>query len=157
MALKGRVACEITTADEFILTELLFDGFFSNLDPAESVAILSIFVCQEKSDSDCESSLSPKLQQAVQEVFIRAESIAESHIRAGLPESTALASVARLRTSLVLVVYEWARGMSFKDVTLLTDVLEGIFVPRQPYLAVCIDMHVFLSSRHHCANHFSIG
>jgi antiviral helicase SKI2 len=34
-------------------------------------------------------------------------------------------SVLNLKTGLVEVVYEWARGMPFKDITTLTDVLEG--------------------------------
>jgi antiviral helicase SKI2 len=36
--------------------------------------------------------------------------------------------VSRPRFGLVEVVYEWARGMSFKNITDLTDVLEGTIV-----------------------------
>jgi antiviral helicase SKI2 len=32
-----------------------------------------------------------------------------------------------IKIGLVEVVYEWSRGMSFKNITGLTDVLEGIF------------------------------
>ena len=35
-------------------------------------------------------------------------------------------AVLELRFGLVEAVHEWARGMSFKDITCLTDVLEGI-------------------------------
>ena len=49
--LKGRVACEINTADELLLTEMIFDNFFSEYDAAESVALLSCLVFQEKSQS----------------------------------------------------------------------------------------------------------
>jgi antiviral helicase SKI2 len=37
-------------------------------------------------------------------------------------------AIANLKFGLVEVVYEWARGMSFKDITDLTDVLEGSIV-----------------------------
>lgn len=36
--------------------------------------------------------------------------------------------VSRPRFGLVEVVYEWARGMSFRNITDLTDVLEGTIV-----------------------------
>ena len=58
--IKGRVACEINTADELLLTELILDNFWADYEPAEIVALLSIFVFQEKSDS--EPVLTPKLE-----------------------------------------------------------------------------------------------
>jgi antiviral helicase SKI2 len=47
---KGRVACEINTANELILTELIFENFLNEFEPSEIVALLSCFVFQEKSD-----------------------------------------------------------------------------------------------------------
>ncbi len=46
VALKGRVAAEISTTDELILTELLFEGVLGDLNPAEAVALLSALVFQ---------------------------------------------------------------------------------------------------------------
>ena len=46
MALKGRVAAEISTTEELILTELLFEGVLGDLNPAEAVALLSALVFQ---------------------------------------------------------------------------------------------------------------
>lgn len=37
--LKGRVACEINTADEIILTELILDNVLAEFTPAEIVAV----------------------------------------------------------------------------------------------------------------------
>lgn len=34
---KGRVACEINSADELLCTELIFNGVFNSLDAAQSV------------------------------------------------------------------------------------------------------------------------
>ena len=48
--MKGRVACEISTGDELLLTELMFSGAFSDLPAEQIVALLSCFVCEEKSD-----------------------------------------------------------------------------------------------------------
>jgi ATP-dependent RNA helicase DOB1 len=38
---KGRTACEINTADELIVTELIFTGVFKSLTVEQSVALLS--------------------------------------------------------------------------------------------------------------------
>lgn len=46
--MKGRVACEISTGDELLLTEMIFDGVFNTLSPEQSAALLSCFVFGEK-------------------------------------------------------------------------------------------------------------
>ena len=50
--LKGRVACDINTSDELIVTEWIFDNSLSKLLPEEIVAIMSIFVFQDKVDEE---------------------------------------------------------------------------------------------------------
>jgi len=57
--LKGRVACELSSADELLLTEMIFNGLFNTLDVTQTVALLSCFVCDEK------SSEMPKLTEAL--------------------------------------------------------------------------------------------
>jgi hypothetical protein len=49
VALKGRVAAEVNTADELIFTEALFEGLLSPLSPAEAAALLSVLVFQDRS------------------------------------------------------------------------------------------------------------
>lgn len=46
--LKGRVACEISSADELVLTELMFGGIFNESTVDQVVALLSCLVWQEK-------------------------------------------------------------------------------------------------------------
>ena len=48
MELKGKVACEISSADELILTELMFNGVFKDINVEDMVSLLSCFVWQEK-------------------------------------------------------------------------------------------------------------
>lgn len=45
---KGRVACEISTGDELLLTEMIFNGVFNPLAPEQCAALLSCFVFTEK-------------------------------------------------------------------------------------------------------------
>lgn len=46
--MKGRVACEISSGDELLLTELIFNGVFNSLHPEQCAALLSCFVFTEK-------------------------------------------------------------------------------------------------------------
>ncbi|KAL8656010.1 MAG: hypothetical protein Q9226_002814, partial [Calogaya cf. arnoldii] len=48
--LKGKVACEIHSADELVLTELILENVLADFEPEEIVALLSAFVFQEKTD-----------------------------------------------------------------------------------------------------------
>jgi ATP-dependent RNA helicase DOB1 len=57
--LKGRVACELSSGDELLLTEMIFNGLFNALDVTQTAALLSCFVCDEKSNE------MPKLSEAL--------------------------------------------------------------------------------------------
>ncbi|KAF9207127.1 hypothetical protein BGZ49_001115 [Haplosporangium sp. Z 27] len=123
--LKGRVACDINTADELILTELILDNMLSEFEPEEIVALLSCFVCQEKNAS--EPVLTPQLAKGKEMILgieLRMAEVQKAH---GLESATAPGTSA-LKFGLTEVVYEWARGMSFKQITELTDVQEGSIV-----------------------------
>lgn len=48
--IKGRIACELSSADELLLTEMMFNGLFNEMTPPLVAAILSCFVCSEKSN-----------------------------------------------------------------------------------------------------------
>lgn len=48
MELKGKVACEISSAEELTLTELMFSGVLKDMKVEEMISLLSCFVWQEK-------------------------------------------------------------------------------------------------------------
>ncbi|KAF8079036.1 antiviral helicase [Lyophyllum atratum] len=58
--LKGRVACEINSANELVLTELVLENTLGGYEPEQVVALLSCFVFQEK--TDVEPVIPPKLE-----------------------------------------------------------------------------------------------
>lgn len=126
--LKGKVACEIHSADELVLTELVLENVLADYEPEEIVALLSSFVFQEKTDSV--PNMTPALEKG-QETII---AISEKVNRYQTLHQVILSSddsndfVSRPRFGLVEVVYEWARGMPFSRITDLTDVLEGTIV-----------------------------
>lgn len=126
--LKGKVACEIHSGDELVLTELILDNVLADYEPAEIAALLSAFVFQEK--SDMVPNLSGNLERArdkIIEISEKVNSIQTLHqVIQTSDESNDF--VCKPRFGLMEVVYEWARGMSFKNITDLTDVLEGTIV-----------------------------
>ncbi|CCU76706.1 hypothetical protein BGHDH14_bgh06440 [Blumeria hordei DH14] len=126
--LKGKVACEIHSADELVLTELILDNVLAAYEPAEIVALLSAFVFQEK--TNMVPNLTSNLERGMKTIIEISEKINERQIyhQVILSSEDSNDFVSRPRFGLMEVVYEWARGMSFKNITDLTDVLEGTIV-----------------------------
>ena len=126
--LKGKVACEIHSADELVLTELILENVLSDFEPAEIVALLSAFVFQEK--TDVEPTLTPRLEKGKDMIIKISEKVnaIQTEHQVILSSDDSNDFVSRPRFGLVEVVYEWARGMSFNRITDLTDVLEGTIV-----------------------------
>ncbi|KAL1864658.1 hypothetical protein VTK73DRAFT_5742 [Phialemonium thermophilum] len=126
--LKGKVACEIHSGDELVLTELILENVLAEYEPAEIAALLSAFVFQEKTDAA--PTLTGRLERGMQTIVEISERVNEVQTRHQVVQSSDESNdfVSRPRFGLVEVVYEWARGMSFKNITDLTDVLEGTIV-----------------------------
>ncbi|KIW08108.1 uncharacterized protein PV09_01045 [Verruconis gallopava] len=126
--LKGKVACEIHTADELVLTELVLENVLADYEPEEIVALLSCFVFQEK--TEVEPNLTTNLERgkaAIISISERVNNIQTIHqVIQSSDDSNDF--VSRPRFGMVEVVYEWARGMSFNRITDLTDVMEGTIV-----------------------------
>ncbi|CAG8516159.1 9016_t:CDS:10, partial [Ambispora leptoticha] len=123
--LKGQIACEINSADQLVLTELILDNTFGEFEPEEIVALLSCFVFQEK--HEITENLIPQLEKGKTIILDIVEKIGEVQRECGLPISVD-EYLGSFKFGLVEVVYEWARGMSFLEIKDLTDVLEGSIV-----------------------------
>ncbi|KAL7418292.1 Antiviral helicase ski2 [Cryptotrichosporon argae] len=121
--LKGRVACEINSAHELILTELILENILADYTPQEAVALLSIFVFVEKTDAV--PSIPAKLVQGLDTIFKIAEDVehVQSKCQVAYEEFKE-----KFKPGLVEVVYEWARGVPFTEITQLTDIPEGTIV-----------------------------
>ncbi|CAO1630933.1 unnamed protein product [Parajaminaea phylloscopi] len=121
--LKGRVACEINSADELVLTELVLDNVFAAYEPEEVVALLSVFVFQEK--TDVEPQLTPRLEEGLATILATAERVSQVQAEQQLNYDD---YAVKLKVGLVEVVYQWAKGLTFGEITDLTDVPEGTIV-----------------------------
>ncbi|KAK5169368.1 Antiviral helicase ski2 [Saxophila tyrrhenica] len=126
--LKGKVACEIHSADELVLTELVLENVLADYEPEEIVALLSCFVFQEKTDST--PNITSSLERGIATIVKISEKVNQYQTlhQVILSSDDSNDFVSRPRFGLVEVVYEWARGMPFSRITDLTDVLEGSIV-----------------------------
>ncbi|KAM0265384.1 hypothetical protein ACHAQJ_000226 [Trichoderma viride] len=126
--LKGKVACEVHSGDELVLTELILDNVLADFEPAEIAALLSSFVFQEKTDT--EPTLTGNLERGRDTIIAISEKVndVQTRLQVILSSEDSNDFASRPRFGLMEVVYEWARGMSFKNITALTDVLEGTIV-----------------------------
>lgn len=111
--LKARVACEISTGDELLLSELLFNRFFNELTPEQCAAVLSCFIFEEKSNE------SPQLKDELGKPFRDIQ--AQARIIAKVSQESKLALneeeyVQGFKYQLMEVVYAWAHGSSFAQI-----------------------------------------
>ncbi|VDL92236.1 unnamed protein product [Schistocephalus solidus] len=123
--LKGRVACEITSADELLLTELLFEGIFNRLSPEHTAALLSCFVFSERASEM--PSLTKDLSSALQTLQDTARRIARISNECHLPVDTE-AYVDSFKPHLMDLVVSWANGASFASICTATDLFEGTII-----------------------------
>lgn len=117
--LKARVACEISTGDELLLSELLFDRFFNELTPEMCAAVLSCFIFEEKSEAP---PLKEELARPFREIQAKARQIAKVSQESKLP-LVEDEYVATFKYQLMEVVYAWAHGKSFAEIWYVPQLL----------------------------------
>lgn len=111
--LKARVACEISTGDELVLSELLFNRFFNELTPEQCAAVLSAFIFEEKSEEA--PKLSEELAKPFREIQAQARIVAKISL-----ESKVLVNeeeyLAGFKSELMEVVFAWTKGKGFAEI-----------------------------------------
>ncbi|KAH7890380.1 rRNA-processing arch domain-containing protein [Phlebopus sp. FC_14] len=120
--MKGRVACEISTGDELLLTELIFNGVFNTLLPEQCASLLSCFVFTEKSEQ--QTKLTEELAAPLRVMQELARRIAKVSQESKLP-LVEEEYVQSFKVELMDAVVQWCRGASFADICKLTDQFEG--------------------------------
>lgn len=123
--IKGRVACEITSGDELLLTEMLFNGAFADLTPHQINSLLSCFVFDEKTEQV--AKLTEDLEKPLRIMQDLARRIAVVSKEASL-DVDAQTYIEKFRPSLMDVVYAWSQGASFAEVCKQSDAYEGSII-----------------------------
>ncbi|KAI7906728.1 rRNA-processing arch domain-containing protein [Cokeromyces recurvatus] len=123
--MKGRVACEISTGDELLLTEMIFQGVFNDLTVDQSVALLSCFVFDEKVDAKAklQEELSAPLR-LMQETARRIVKVS-NECKMNIDEQ---AYLDKFKPELMDVVFAWCQGAKFYQICKMTEVYEGSLI-----------------------------
>ncbi|XP_027928311.1 DExH-box ATP-dependent RNA helicase DExH9 isoform X2 [Vigna unguiculata] len=123
--LKGKVACEISSADELTLTELMFNGVFKDIKVEEMVSLLSCFVWQEKIQD------AAKPREELDLLFMQLQDTARRVAQLQLEckvEIDVESFVKSFRPDIMEAVYSWAKGSKFYEIMEITQVFEGSLI-----------------------------
>ncbi|XP_064952831.1 DExH-box ATP-dependent RNA helicase DExH9-like isoform X1 [Musa acuminata AAA Group] len=123
--LKGKVACEISSADELTLTELMFSGILKDANLEEMVALLSCFVWQEKLQD------APKPREGLDLLYSQLQEIARRVANVQLECKIQIDVenfVNAFRPDIMEAVYSWAKGSKFYQIMEVAQVFEGSLI-----------------------------
>lgn len=111
--LKARVACEISTGDELVLSELLFNRFFNELTPEQCAACLSCFIFEEKSSEvpALKEELAKPYREIQQQARVIAKISQESKLTVNEEEY-----LKTFKYELMEVVFAWSKGATFAQI-----------------------------------------
>ncbi|KAI5190319.1 ATP-dependent RNA helicase DOB1 [Nematocida sp. AWRm77] len=122
--MKGKVASEISSGDELLLTEMLFNNEFSSLPPGRICSLLSCIVFDEKTDeitlTDQSKEAYKILQATISRVILEFKRLDTTFKDTEYLE--------KFCPNLMDVVYLWTEGHSFAEICNTTEVFEGSII-----------------------------
>ncbi|KAK4189869.1 rRNA-processing arch domain-containing protein [Podospora australis] len=124
--MKARVACEISSTEghELLLAELLFNRFFNELTPEVIAAVLSVFIFDEKVETQAlKEDLAKPFREIQAQARIVAKVSAESKMEVNEEEY-----VTSLKWQLMETVLAWANGKPFAEISKMTNAYEGSLI-----------------------------
>jgi len=122
---KGKVACEVESVDELLVTECIFEGLFNELTPAQICAVLSCMFPQDKTRRIVTAA--PELDAALEKMKVLALRVATVQKDCLLPIEPEQ-YVQSFQTGMMQLTFEWCSGKPFPEVTALTDMFEGTII-----------------------------
>lgn len=123
--LKGKVACEISSADELTLTELMFNGVLKDVKVEEMVSLLSCFVWREKLQD------ATKPREELDLLFMQLQDTARRVAKVQLECKVQIdveSFANSFRPDIMEAVYAWAKGSKFYEIMEITQVFEGSLI-----------------------------
>ncbi|CAH0474108.1 unnamed protein product [Peronospora belbahrii] len=124
---KGRTACEVSTTDELLVTEMIFNGQFNDLSVSDTVALLSCLINTEKRKDSDKPPQAENLEIPVRQLRETAQRIAkvmqDAKITIDVDEYAGA-----FNTSLVDVVIAWCQGAKFSQICKMSDAFEGTII-----------------------------
>ena len=124
--MKGRTACEISTSDELVLTEMMFNGVFNALSVNESVALLSCLVNEEKKKEET-LPLAESLHAPIRALQEIARTVATTCVDCNV-ELDVDEFVDKFNTNMVDLVLAWCQGAKFAQICKMGKTFEGTII-----------------------------
>eukprot|EP00033_Pygsuia_biforma_P000792 GCRY01000924.1.p1 GENE.GCRY01000924.1~~GCRY01000924.1.p1 ORF type:complete len:1040 (-),score=392.45 GCRY01000924.1:28-3147(-) len=121
---KGRVACEINTSDELLVTELIFNGVFNELTPSQTTALLSVMM-ESGGKADEKVKLKEELAGPLRVLHESAKSVAQVSRDCRLEVDVEEYVQKFSGLQMMDVVHAWTEGASFAAIIKLSSVFEG--------------------------------
>jgi len=121
---KGQVACIISSADELLLTEMLFNGSFNDIEPNLLCAMLSCFLSEEGSKNESKPAKNPLLQNIHARVTSSAGQVADILIECKI-NINKNDYVEGFKPDFMEIAFEWANEAKFSELCKITDIYEG--------------------------------
>jgi ATP-dependent RNA helicase DOB1 len=122
---KGRTACEINTANELVVVEMMFSGAFNDISVEQCVAVLSCLTYDEVNKKDGNDD---GLKSFLQNPFLKLQEAARTVARAQIAckiEVDEDQFVDKYNPGMMEAVFAWCKGAKFADVQKLTSTYEG--------------------------------
>lgn len=123
--IKGRVACEISTAHELVVAELLLSGEMNNWSPAVTASVLSCVIYTERGEDGV--PLPHDLRDPYKKLLEVAKNVAEVEKDANM-EMVVDEFVEQFKPDIMEAVFAWCSGKRFSEVMQLTGVFEGSLI-----------------------------
>jgi len=123
--LKGRMACELTSADEVLLTEVVFQNIFADMEANHIIALCSCLVFDEKSEDPITSNV--ELLRGFEAIKGIARTVAEVMVESKLPLDVE-EYVNKVKPQLMDVVLGWLEGRRFYEIMNNCNLYEGSVV-----------------------------
>lgn len=126
--IKGRTACEINSADELIVTEMIFNGMFNDLSCEQCVSVLSCLCFTEGSpETASKVRLPEELEKPFQLLLETAKKVAKISVECKM-NMNEQDYVNSFSPQMMEIVYKWMKGAKFYEICKSTDIFEGSIV-----------------------------
>merc|ERR1712157_471067 len=127
---KGRTACEINTANELIIVELVFSGLLSELNVEQNMALLSCLTFDDRVKEEDVASQVKALKSYLSNPFFKLQEIvrnvAKAFIACNIDDINEEEYVTNaLNPGMMEGVFAWCKGAKFVDVQKLSPTFEG--------------------------------
>lgn len=125
--LKGKVAASISCGDEIVITELLFSGFFQDLEPEYIAAVLSSLVYTDNK-SDGKPVPDQNLQEAYEKLIKVAGEVATVMVESNM-DIKKDDYIQKFAPDMMEITLKWCQGAKFSEICEISEsIFEGTII-----------------------------